>query len=428
MAKANGRLAVSAVHNAASGRPLRPLSALLSQVLVAFTVEFDNEFERQMAEAGDRGARLSLVVWANLLRFVSDGALAVHELAARAMATQDEIRFRLGCLERWRFVVLEPGDAARRPAPTRFHRLSGRERRAGWGSGRGISADWVVRLTSRGLRASRIWPPLFDVVEQRWEKRFGKDEIDNLRTPLLKIADRLEMDLPEALPPDRQGRDDEDPYPHVARKKNEAVASSSRQTLPTLLSRLLLAFRLEFDRESPAPLSLCANTIRVLDEKPIRLAEIPRLTGGSPEATDIGWQIKPYVAVMPDPAAKRGKVVCLSPPGLEAQRTYLRLVSEIESRWEKRFGKQEVNALRRALESLFDRHNESGPLLSEGLEPPEGTVRAGDEAPALGRREPGPAALQRARDLVAQTQLFISDPAGSLPHYPLWDMNRGFGP
>ena len=41
----------------------RPLSALLSQVLVAFTVEFDNEFERQMAEAGYPGARLSLVVW-----------------------------------------------------------------------------------------------------------------------------------------------------------------------------------------------------------------------------------------------------------------------------------------------------------------------------------------------------------------------------
>jgi hypothetical protein len=33
----------------------RFLSALLSQVLVAFTVEFDNEFERRMSEAGDPG-------------------------------------------------------------------------------------------------------------------------------------------------------------------------------------------------------------------------------------------------------------------------------------------------------------------------------------------------------------------------------------
>ena len=36
---------------------MRPLSALLSQVLVAFTVEFDNEFELRMGEAGYCNAR-----------------------------------------------------------------------------------------------------------------------------------------------------------------------------------------------------------------------------------------------------------------------------------------------------------------------------------------------------------------------------------
>ena len=166
----------------------------------------------------------------------------------------------------------------------------------------------------------------------------------------------------------------------------------------------------------------------MLGNTPIRLAEIPRLTGGSPETTGIGWQIKPYVVVVPDTTAKRGKVVSLSPRGLAAQQTYYRLAAEIEQRWEKKFGKKEINQLRRAVETLFDRHNEQGPLLSEGLVPPAGTVRACEAAPALGRREPGPAALQRMRNLAAQTELFISDPAGSLPHYPLWDMNRGFGP
>ena len=50
----------STTHGIASRRSL---SALLSQVLVAFTVEFDNEFERKIGEAGYPGARLSLVVW-----------------------------------------------------------------------------------------------------------------------------------------------------------------------------------------------------------------------------------------------------------------------------------------------------------------------------------------------------------------------------
>jgi hypothetical protein len=60
----------------------RALSALLSQVLVAFTVELDNEFERRMGQAGYPGARLSLVVWANLMRFVAEGAMSVRNLAA----------------------------------------------------------------------------------------------------------------------------------------------------------------------------------------------------------------------------------------------------------------------------------------------------------------------------------------------------------
>jgi hypothetical protein len=60
--------------------------------------------------------------------------------------------------------------------------------------------------------------------------------------------------------------------------------------------------------------------------------------------------------------------------------------------------------------------------------PSQLTARAGDMAPALGRRDLGPAARQRMRDLVAQTEAFVRDPAGALPHFPLWDMNRGFGP
>jgi hypothetical protein len=35
----------------------RSLSTLLSQVLVAFTVEFDNEFEQRMGDAGYAAAR-----------------------------------------------------------------------------------------------------------------------------------------------------------------------------------------------------------------------------------------------------------------------------------------------------------------------------------------------------------------------------------
>jgi hypothetical protein len=215
---------------------------------------------------------------------------------------------------------------------------------------------------------------------------------------------------------------------HLAQPLPARAASGADSLLPTLLSQTLLAFAIEFDRESAAPLTLCANALRVLGEKPIPVAEIPRLTGGSPEMAGIGWQLKRYVVIEADPAAKRGKVVRLAPAGLAAQRSYYRLTSEIESRWATRFGGREVCKLREGLVQLFERREGKRPLLAAGLVPPTGVVRAGTETPALGRLNVAAAARQRMRDLVAQTEAFVSDPAAMLPHYPLWDMNRGFGP
>ena len=397
----------------------RSLSALLSQVLVAFTVEFDNEFERQMGEAGYPGARLSLVLWSNLIRFLGDGALSVCDLAARALAPEKGIKFELGCLERWGFVALQPAPTDDRPVPTRLHRQSGRELRDGWGSGRGIRNDWMVRLTSKGLTTSEIWPPLFDEIERRWEARFGKDDISHLRQTLQDVVGQLDVELPHGLPGDWEGTKK---FPPRVRDRGGFLP------LPTLLSQLLQTFRLEFDRESPAPLVLCANTLRVLGETPIRESEIPRLTGGSPETSGLGWQIRSYILVKPDPVGRRGKVVILSPRGLRAKQAYHRLIEEIEQRWKARFGGSEIGGLHESLQGLFDRRTGHRPLLSEGLLPPPGTARAGDQTPALGRRDVGPAARQRMRDLMAQTEAFVRDPAGALPHYPLWDMNRGFGP
>jgi hypothetical protein len=333
----------------------RPLSALLSQVLVAFTVEFDNEFERRMSEAGYPGARLSRVVWVDLMRFLADGPITVRELAPGPRT-----KLQLGCLERWGFVTLDE---------------RGRD---GWGSGRGIRSDWHARLTSKGLEAVRTWQPLTDFIERRWEERFGKEEIGDLRVELRNFGGGLDL------------------------------------TLPALLSQVLFGYREEFDRESDVPLPLCANTIRVLSEKPTPVSAIARLTGGSPETTDIGWQLKPYVTVERAEGAARGKTARLSSRGLRAQAEYHRLTRIIDARWK-------ADDLRAALLELFN------PLLSEGLTPPPGTTRAGEQTPALGRLVAAAAAVKRMRDLVAQTHAFVADPAGALPHYPLWDINRGFG-
>jgi hypothetical protein len=396
-----------------------PLSALLSQALVAFTVELDNEFERRMQQAGYPGARLSLVVWSNLMRFLTPGDLCVRDLAARAWAPEEEVKIELGCLERWRFVELRPDPSGDRPLPERLHNRTGRLRRDGWGSGRGIRFAWIVALTAKGRQAGEIWPSLPGEIERRWSERFGADRIDNLRQALAEVVDQLDFDLPQGLPP--YPRADYTYPPRSGRGAGE-------DSLPVLLSQLLLAFTLEFDRESRVPLRLCANILRVLGEDPVPSGEIPRLTGGSPETSAVGWEAKPYVALEPDPVRGRGKVARLTPLGLRAKQIYHELMGKIEERWQARFGKERIGRIRGCLGDLFTLCRGPRLLLAEGLVPPEGTVRAGEQAPALGRRDVGAAARQRRRDLVAQTELFVRDPVNTLPRYPCWDMNRGFGP
>jgi hypothetical protein len=88
--------------------PSRPLFALLSQIIVAYTVEFDNEFERRMSEAGHPGAGLSLMVWHTVMRFLDDNGISVENLETQSIIALSPIKFQLGCLERWRFITLQP--------------------------------------------------------------------------------------------------------------------------------------------------------------------------------------------------------------------------------------------------------------------------------------------------------------------------------
>jgi hypothetical protein len=398
----------------------RPLSALVSQVLVAFTVELDNEFERQIAAAGHPGARLSLMVWLNLLRFVPDDGRPVGDLVAESLLEPSQIKLMLGCLERWGFVTLQPGTSSKDAGTLIGRTQSGRLLRDGFGSGRGITSTSIVRATlARGVAAKTIWPPLPALIEERWRARFGTDEIEDLRRGLQACVDRSTVELPRGF---IDVRERARPFPQRQGLPPRDLS------LPVLLSQILLAFALDFERESPAPLALCANAIRVMGDAGIPEGDIPRLTGSSPETSGIGWQLKPYIIVGRDPAKARGKLVRLSPLGLDARRRYDRLTAAIETRWREALGAATVSNLRGALEGILGAEHGDHPLMSEGLVPPRGTIRSGDVAPALGRRDVGVAARKRARDLVVQSEQFARDPASTLPHYPLWDMNRGFGP
>jgi len=58
----------------------------------------------------------------------------------------------------------------------------------------------VVRPTRAGRKAQEIWQPLADEIEQRWQGRFGEEQIGRLRESLEALVDRFDIELPQYLP------------------------------------------------------------------------------------------------------------------------------------------------------------------------------------------------------------------------------------
>src|SRR5579872_1737205 len=150
-----------------------PLSALLSQVLVALTIESDNEFEHRMPHRTSRHGRsdgpwlTSMVMYLNCMQFLTDQGLLVRELEALART-----RTNLDGMRRWGYVVIQ--DPIRRNS--------------------------LIRPTGKGKQAQEVWKSLFEEIEQRWRDRFGASAMERLRDALAAIVAQIEMNLPDCLP------------------------------------------------------------------------------------------------------------------------------------------------------------------------------------------------------------------------------------
>ena len=323
-----------------------PLPALLSQVLVAFTIEFDDEFERQMPHrTTDHGVTgdsprlpwlVSLVMYANFMRFLPDEGITVRELFPQGRFEKRALKQRLQRMARWwGYVTVAP--------PT------------GNGDQAKLLGNWVVRPSAGGAKALRIWRGLFAAIEERWEHRFGKAKVDEVRASLAAVASQFDLDLPEYLPILNvvwAGWFTEAP---PSLKPSSSTEKSGSVPLSTLLSRVLLAFALEFERESDLSLAIGSNLIRVLNDAGVRLRDLPQLTGVSKEAIKmmLGFLTKHrFVAVESDPVAARTKVVRLTAKGIEAQHAFGLRLSKTEKDWRKCFGVEAMARLRSALEDL----------------------------------------------------------------------------
>ena len=349
------------------------LSVLLSHALLAFTIEFDNEFERRLVgpsgltfkewrKSPERIFLVSLVMWANYLRFVPGDGISVGELTEQAR--QSRIDSVLNGFKRWRYVVAEPPQSGTQP-PAR---------------------DWIVRPTPHLVHCQELWSGLAQLIEGRWRERFGKTEVETLRQRLWAFVKLQDARWPQYLP--------------IVSSQNTALAFSSEVSLPAavsaswgndaresemplfaLLAQVLLTYTLDLEEDSDVAMPVGANALRPLSERWVPIRDLPVLSGVSKESVAQVLTLlrrKGWVLEEPIPPG-RGKQVRLTGEGLEAQAQYTRLVDTVEARWRSR---SETGPLRESLQAIVGDDLASS-RLSTGLVPPDHGWRAAVPRPEV---------------------------------------------
>jgi hypothetical protein len=232
-----------------------------------------------------------MVMWFNCMQFVGEDGVTVGELEQLARTPTN-----LDGMQRWGYIYLSPPHDEKRAKP---------------------QSSWLIRATTAGRNAQEIWRPLVGTIEARWQDRFGKDEIDRLRKSLAAVTSKLDPGLPDCLPILGYGL-----APKLPRLKQKSVARDSaaiqKLPLPALLSKVLLAFALDFERESEVSLAISANILRLISDEGIRPRDLPQMSGISKEAIAMAagfLKRHDYATEEPESPGSRTKLLKLTPNG-----------------------------------------------------------------------------------------------------------------
>jgi len=333
-----------------------PLPTLLSQAVVAMTIELDNELElhmphwmttgRKVGVAGSGPWLVSWAMWANFLQYIDPTGTPRDEIQRAARVVDGGMMTALEGMTRWGYV--------------------GSGTYVKGGQWKKAAKDAVVTLTPAGAAAQGFFRELCPTIEKRWRKRFGVKTVDGLRKALLPfVRDGLPAYLPIARYPTALRAE----VPPCDREHDER--RDGEGDLVTLLARVLLGFTLDYEDGSDLSLAIAANFLPPLDGDGELVGDLPRVTGASKEAVTYGvgyLEKSGYVAVGPDhdhPKAKRAR---LTAKGRKAAAAHATRLAAVESSWRKQFGKNAIDELTAAL----------APIVGDGTPPPapEGTWRA----------------------------------------------------
>jgi hypothetical protein len=342
------------------------LTTLLSQALVAFTIEFDNEAEHRLPHrttllgktpgSGPAPWLVSMAMGFNCMRYVGEEGIALREMERLARTGTN-----LDGMQRWGYIYLEPAPDDPRPKPPK--------------------RDWLVRSLPGGRRARAIWEPLFPEIEGRWQQRFGAERVNQLREALAGIAGELDPDIPDCMPIVGYGLFTAGPNGKArgapaVKETGRSAEEPAELPLPALLARVLVAIARGFEGVSPVSLCTYLNVLRVLDETPSVIADLQVASWISKEmiAVGTGWLARHgFAGISSAPAPKRGKEIRLNEKGLIAQENCRKRLLALENDPCGILKARTCNQLRDLLEVIVQDGSAAHSPLFAGLNPyPDG--------------------------------------------------------
>ena len=322
----------------------------LSQLLIAFTIELDNEWEqRYWIPADPKPLRTSLVMWTNFLRFVAEEGITVELLSQKAGYAPKKIHPDLAGMIRWRYVTVSSSN----PKKPKLHD--------------------IVRPTGLANEAAEVWKPLVGEIEDRWVDRFGQEVIEKIKQALVSLITAFDKPLPHYYPVLAHTKGMFTLVPHQPDcDQPETLA------LPYLASQAHHLFTMAAERDSEISLAIRSNVMRVIDVEPIEFKALPQLTGISKEALSmsLNWLKKrEYAVEAPNPAG-RGKVVRLTDSGKWEQDRYPQVMAAAQETLLEIISDSQLEALREALVPFVKPTKDDQAPLFEGLNAAPGLWRA----------------------------------------------------
>lgn len=143
----------------------QPIYAILAQLLIAYTRDFDEALQREFAHAPSKERPPSLAMWANVLRFLDDDGIKLEEISLLSGIAKPTIKSMVDCLHRHGWVA--------------------------------IDGKRAVRLTKNGKQAQLAWQKTQRALDRRWTAKLGTKAIHAPRTTLGHYSDAYDSKLPD---------------------------------------------------------------------------------------------------------------------------------------------------------------------------------------------------------------------------------------